>query len=130
MLPGPTCTLADALAAAGRTASKWSHHPIPPEAANEHLETGQRIIFTLKGDGPPELVIEPMAPATRFTLGFKLDLNRVSETDLLLLPQMKPEWADIIVERRKQMPWKRVEDLNDIPGIGPKTIEKWRPTSM
>jgi competence protein ComEA len=127
VLPGPEATVADALTAAGWKAPEAPDKALPPDTASKGIETGERIQVHRPADGPPWIVVEPMDPATRFTLGFKLDLNRASEADLLLLPQMKPEWAGIIVERRQQAPWKRIEDLNDIPGIGPKTLEKWWP---
>ena len=91
-LAGPEHTVSDALTAAGwKPPSAHPDRTIPPEVSVRRIRTGERIRFRILGDDPPELVIEPMDPAARFTLGFKLDLNQASETDLLLLPQMKPE---------------------------------------
>lgn len=128
VLPGPASTVSDALAAAGWTRTAHPDQPVPAEVTDKPIETGQRIRFALRLDASsPEVVIENMDAATRFALGFKLDLNLASEEELHLIPNMKPEWAKIIVERRKQTQWKHIEDLNEIPGIGPKTIVKWRP---
>jgi DNA uptake protein ComE-like DNA-binding protein len=87
--------------------------------------TGQRLQVTCSGQDSPRIDIGFMAAAARLTLGLKLDLNRVPRTDLILLPGMKPQWAQAIVERRDRQRWRELAELQEIRGIGPRTVEKW-----
>jgi competence ComEA-like helix-hairpin-helix protein len=58
----------------------------------------------------------PAAPS------FPIDLNRATETDLVALPGIGPTKARAIVEwRAAHGPFGRVEQLLEVPGIGPKT---------
>jgi DNA uptake protein ComE-like DNA-binding protein len=66
-----------------------------------------------------------MDAAARLALGYKLDLNAASESDLLLIPQMKSETARAICDRRALLPWSSAGELREIRGIGPKTAAKW-----
>ena len=67
-----------------------------------------------------------MDAAARLTLGIALDIDRASEQELLNVPGMKPEWARYIALRREKAPWRTLEELEEISGVGPKTVEKWR----
>lgn len=125
LLSGPTGTVSDALTAAGWSPPQ-SARPIPRDIARTTVQTGNRIRVLHRLDAPPEVSIEDMDAASRLTMGFKLDLNQASREDLLLVPRMKPEWAEAIVGHRLERPWKSVDELQQIPGIGPKTVEKWR----
>ncbi len=70
--------------------------------------------------------IERMGAAAALALGGKLDLNRAAIEDLCLVPQMKPETADAIVRRRCGRPWRAVDELEEIQGVGRATAEKWK----
>ena len=48
-----------------------------------------------------------------------LDLNRASQEQLSGLPGIGPVRARAIVARRSEIPFERVEELLDVPGIGP-----------
>jgi competence protein ComEA len=87
--------------------------------------TGQRLQVTCSGQDSPRIDIGLMAAAARLTLGLKLDLNGVTCADLALLPGMQPQWAQAIVERRDRQPWRELAELQEIRGIGPRTVEKW-----
>jgi tRNA threonylcarbamoyladenosine biosynthesis protein TsaE len=73
----------------------------------------------------------PISGLARLLDGQKIDLNRASGSLLRVLPQIGPSRADAIVrarEGRTQGRFERVEDLESISGIGPKTlarIEHW-----
>jgi competence protein ComEA len=125
ILSGPTGTVSDALSAAGWSPTR-PDLTIPQDLAQRAVETGKRIHVSHKANAPPDVTVENMDAAARLTLGSRLDLNLASEGELLLVPRMKPDWAKAIVERRRQLPWKTIDDLQEISGIGPKTVEKWR----
>lgn len=67
-----------------------------------------------------------MPAAPRLTLGEKLDVNRASADELMLVPQMKVDAAAAIVNRRRQSCWRSLAELEKIPGVGPKTVERWQ----
>jgi competence ComEA-like helix-hairpin-helix protein len=55
----------------------------------------------------------------------QLDLNAAAEADLVRLPAIGPVMAKRIVEyRRAHGPFKRLEDLRKVKGIGAKTYAK------
>jgi len=57
-----------------------------------------------------------------------LDLNRASASDLQNLPGIGPAKADAIVEHREKYgPFRSVDDLLNVKGIGPKLLERMRP---
>ena len=119
-------TVAHALAAAGWRPGKGGHL-IPEGIEDLRLETGERIRVSRISENTSAVLLETMDGAERFVLGFKLDVNTASESDLMLVPGMKAEWARIIVERRKREPWKTLDELRSIHGVGVRTVEKWRP---
>lgn len=55
----------------------------------------------------------------------KVNLNSASKSDLETLPGIGPSKADAIIEfRETNGPYKSIEDLMSISGIGDKTFEK------
>jgi comEA protein len=67
-------------------------------------------------------------PDTARTAGDLIDLNRATAGDLERLPRVGPALARRIVEHRDQHgPFRRVEDLRRVKGIGEKTLERLRP---
>lgn len=70
------------------------------------------------------------ASATRDSAGARaaLDLNRATAEDLDELPGVGPVIAQRIVDfRRHHGPFRRVEDLRAVRGIGPRLLERLRP---
>lgn len=58
----------------------------------------------------------------------KIDLNSASAAELEALPRIGPALARRIVDdREKHGPFRKIEDLDRVPGIGPKTLELVRP---
>jgi len=55
---------------------------------------------------------------------YRIDLNRASAQDIAQLPRVGPALADRIVAAR---PLNSLNDLDHIPGIGPKAVEKLKP---
>jgi competence protein ComEA len=57
-----------------------------------------------------------------------IDVNRADLTELQKLPGIGPKMSQRIVDERSlRGPFKAVEDLRRVSGIGPKTLEKLRP---
>ena len=97
----------------------------------EPSETFQRLQQRLKNDGMGSASSRSAAPAiVRASPGKKkapsgvVDMNRASREELQGLPGIGPTLAQRIVEAR---PFRSVEDLRRVRGIGPKTLEKLRP---
>jgi competence protein ComEA len=64
-----------------------------------------------------------MPGAALLALGLKLDLNSASLDELLLVPKMHPKIAAAIIERRQEDEWEQIDDLIEIRGVGPKTVQ-------
>jgi competence protein ComEA len=72
----------------------------------------------------PAQAAEPSSPAT---IAARININKATKAELELLPGVGPALADrIITERERGGPFRRVEDLGRVRGIGPKTIERRR----
>jgi competence protein ComEA len=56
-----------------------------------------------------------------------LDVNRASAEELQRLPGVGPTLSSRILHAREQRPFKSVDDLRRVPGVGAKTLEKLRP---
>jgi competence protein ComEA len=58
----------------------------------------------------------------------RLDLNRATRSELALLPGLGPAKAQSVDDYRRQHgPFRKLDDLHNVPGIGPKTFDKVRP---
>lgn len=64
------------------------------------------------------------APATS---GKKVNINTASAAELVLLPRIGLKVAERIVERRKEKPFARPEDLMEVKGIGEKLFLSLKP---
>ncbi len=77
----------------------------------------------LRADAPVEFARTAWLPR-----GFVVDGNRAEWVEWTLLPGIGPTLARRIVEqRRREGPWERIEQLQTVPGIGPRRIEAMRP---
>ena len=56
-----------------------------------------------------------------------LDLNKAALEELCTIPGLGPALAGRIVQHRAHTPFRSVEDLKDVPGIGEKRLEMARP---
>ena len=79
---------------------------------------------------------DPMLTATRDTVAARraladtavLDLNRAGAAELDALPGIGPVLARRIVEfRRQHGPFRRVEELRAVRGVGPRLLERLKP---
>ncbi|MCA9179434.1 MAG: helix-hairpin-helix domain-containing protein [Planctomycetales bacterium] len=67
--------------------------------------------------------VESPRPAPRLWV----NLNQAGPAELSLLPGIGPALAERIVARRETKAFRYVEQLRDVRGIGPKTMDKLRP---
>jgi len=70
-----------------------------------------------------------MLPAPqRILLGIPLPLNHATASELTAIPRISQRLATAIIAMRTQKgPFTRIEQLRDIRGIGPKTLQRIRP---
>jgi competence protein ComEA len=60
--------------------------------------------------------------------GPALDLNRATKAELRLVPGLGDALSQRVIDHRlRNGPFKSVDDLRQVPGIGPKTLERLRP---
>jgi competence protein ComEA len=95
-------------------------------AAGERIQSGQRIRVMADTPTGVKVSLESADAEHRLFLGEKLDLNRATVQDLTLVPRMTRIMAEAIVSRRLQRPWGNLDELQEIPGVGPRKVEKWR----
>ena len=55
-----------------------------------------------------------------------VDVNQAGAAELSLLPGIGPGLASRIIQRRDETPFQYVEQLREIQGIGPKTLDRLR----
>lgn len=73
---------------------------------------------------PPDRTPAPTRPAPRAPL----DVNRATEAELERLPGVGPALAARMLAQRTRLGrFASLEDLLQVPGIGPKTLERLRP---
>ncbi|MBL8797334.1 MAG: helix-hairpin-helix domain-containing protein [Planctomycetia bacterium] len=56
-----------------------------------------------------------------------IDVNRAGAAELQKLPSIGPVLSLRIIDERGKRPFRSVEDLRRVPGIGPKTLDKLKP---
>jgi len=78
-------------------------------------------LLMLAGAALPPPAAAPQSP------GEKVNINTAAVDDLVTLPGIGKSYAQRIVEHRdKNGPFKKVEDLLNVRGIGEKTFERIR----
>jgi comEA protein len=69
-------------------------------------------------------VSQTETPAPGLLEGERIDLNTASQSDLERLPGIGQKRAeDIVAYRKAHGPFRTVEELTDVPGIGEKTLQ-------
>jgi comEA protein len=95
----------------------------PPDPGKT-IPSGSRVVVA--PDGGYRLSV--MSGAQLLTLGLLIDLNRATAEDLDAIPGLGPALAQRIVDYRKAHgPFKKIEDLMKVSGIGPQNLQKLKP---
>jgi competence protein ComEA len=101
----------------------WRKSGAPGQAlaTADKVASGSRV--EIDADG--HFLLSRLHGAELLTLGLPLDLNSAGATDLDALPGIGPALAQRIVAYRQQHgPFKKIEDLLQISGIGTKLLDK------
>jgi competence protein ComEA len=72
------------------------------------------------------LAAAPAAGAGKILEGV-VNINAATAVELQLLPGVGPAKADLIVAYRRLHPFRSIEELARVKGIGPKTVRKLKP---
>lgn len=123
-LPPDSATVETAIRAAGGVRGDGDARSL--ELMGRRLRPGGQLCVVRQAHGGIQLTLERMDARSLLALGHKLDVNTATEEELALIPAMKKDVAAAIVSRRQQIPWNSLDDLKGIPGVGGKTVEKWR----
>ena len=109
-------TLSQVLAQAGGAAA--------PGPSATKLSSGAKVEITKDN----QCRLGRMSGPQLFTLGLALDLNNATAEDLDALPGIGPALAKRIIDyRQAHGPFKKIDDLENVSGIGPKKLEKVKP---
>jgi competence protein ComEA len=76
------------------------------------------VAAALLGPGPALAARKALPP------GERVDLNRASVTELMRLPGVGEKRAQAIVAFRAKQPFRRVEDVLAVKGLGPAWLQK------
>ncbi|MHB8067535.1 MAG: ComEA family DNA-binding protein [Desulfobaccales bacterium] len=109
-------TLSQVLGQAGAAAAS--------EPGDTKLSSGTRVEVT----GECQFRLGRMSGPQLLTLGLTLDLNNATAADLDGLPGIGPVLAKRIIDyRQAHGPFQKIDDLEQVSGIGPKKLEKLKP---
>ena len=88
--------------------------------ADKAIATGTRLLFTDTGTA-----LGRMEAAALLSYHLPISLAAASAQDLELIPGIGPKTARALIDYRERAgPVQRIEQLVEIRGIGPKTLEK------
>lgn len=118
--------VADAIEAAGGPAR---HAELDRVNLAAPVADGERIYVPAEGETPPAVTAPTGAAGESTTDGGSavIDVNNAGPEELETLPGIGPaRAADIIAYRERAGPFRSVEDLLQVPGIGPATLDRLR----
>ncbi|MBI5877939.1 MAG: helix-hairpin-helix domain-containing protein [Chloroflexi bacterium] len=116
--------VSDAVTAAGGVTddADVSHFNLARKAID-----GELIIVPRIGETPVAQSPGSTAPTTAAPRTGKVNINTADAAELDTLPGIGPELAQrIIAYRQAHGPFARIEDLDNVSGIGPSTLERLR----
>jgi competence protein ComEA len=93
---------------------------------NFRLETGMRIMIN-SNSGNKNVVVAKISSAERLALGMPLDINQITEDELLLITGIGQATAEKILDLRSKLGrFRNIEQLMEIKGIKEKKLAKIR----
>ena len=104
----------------------WAKAGAPGTAPDpdKTIASGSRVEVTPEGG----YRVAAMSGAQLLTLGLVIDLNRATAEDLDAIPGLGPALAQRIIDYRKAHgPFKKIDDLREVSGIGPQNLPKLKP---
>jgi competence protein ComEA len=93
------------------------------------LVDGQQLHFPVYGEGQVggQSSVTALGGQPEGASPVPIAINRATLEDLKRLPDIRSDVAQAILDYRAQRgPFLSMEDLDNVPGIGPKTLEKWQ----
>lgn len=83
------------------------------------------------GEDPPPARVEkekkPTGVGKKAPPSERIDVNHATAAELRRLPGIGPTLSQRIIEKREEQPFRSVDDLRRVRGIGAKTLERLRP---
>jgi len=96
---------------------------LSPEGLLQKIDKNCRVRVLPAGEGKGKVLLEPLAPQKQKVLSLPIDINTASVEELDTLPGIGPKTAQAIVEYREtQGKFASTEDLIQVRGIGPKKL--------
>ena len=88
------------------------------------LRDQQQVYVPCKGEANPPPPVSGGAPGSGGQVGAVVNINAATAAELETLPRIGPATAQRIIEYREANgPFAAIEDIQNVPGIGPATFE-------
>jgi len=109
------------------SASRYTHVLQEEDTTGQDQETGKASPVSLHVP-PRDRTSASADTPLRGSIRLRINLNTATAAELDLLPRIGPALAGRIIEdRQRNGPYRSIDDLDRVPGIGPKTIAKLVP---
>jgi competence protein ComEA len=100
------------------------------EDAEDEPDAETAMTVTRPAGTPAKVIPTPASGKKAAAASELLDVNTASAADLRKLPGIGPKLSQAIVDERDRVPFKSVDDLRRVHGIGAKTLDRLRPYVM
>src|SRR5262249_47279480 len=100
---------------------------VETEASEAMDSDGPTRTVAMKGKSRPSASANTSRSKKSESLAEPVDINRANAEQLQQLPGIGPELSRRIIDQRRVAPFRSVDDLRRVRGIGAKTLEKLRP---
>jgi competence protein ComEA len=95
------------------------------------LQDGQQVYVPTKGELPPPAPLGEPASESAGTPSGPININTATQAELETLPGIGPTLAaEIVAYREASGPFAQIEDIQNVPGIGPGRFEQIRDLIM